>query len=53
MAARRIIAVSGTPDGLGQGDNQLMYAAWLGVIAIAGLIFWAAVQPPKSSRRTG
>lgn len=51
--AKRIIAVSGTPDGLGQGDNQMMYAAWVGLVAIAGLILWATVQPPASSRRRG
>jgi hypothetical protein len=49
--ARRIVAVSGTPDGLGQGESQIMYVAWLGIIGIAGLLLWATVQPPKSSRR--
>lgn len=52
MKGKPIIAVSGTPDGLGQADSG-MYVAWLGLVAVAGLIFWATVQPPNPRRYRG
>jgi len=42
----KIVAVSG----LGELDQRTALLAWLGVIGLTGLIFWATLSPPKVLR---
>lgn len=42
----KIVAVSG----LGELDQRAALLAWVGIVALGGLIFWATLQPPRVTR---